>query len=238
MNSRTRRFALVPRLVYAPMRAVACLAMLAATTPATADSRTWALTEHQTDIPGPTKLDMTEADYSGAVDANPQWMADRLAILNVMTAYSYLIDEGRWDQWYELFAKDVRFESTVPCFGTIQVKGRDAMRAVTDLRYVAGGRNTVMRRHTMGNVHVASQTATAAEVRSYMLISAVPASDKLNVITTGTYNATMAKRDGRWIITRWYIEVDAPVPASPLPPNLPPDAISFKPDTRAECTKR
>jgi hypothetical protein len=205
---------------------------------AQSSGKKWELSEHQKGIPGPTKLDMSEADFSGTVDANPQWMADRLAILNLMTAYSYLIDEGRWDQWYELFAKDVVLQSTVPCFGKIQAKGKEAMRAVTDLRYVAGGKTTAMRRHTMGNVHVAEQTPTTAKVRSYMLISSVPASDKLNVLTTGTYNATMEKRAGKWIITRWYIEVDAPVAQSPMPANLPPDAISFTPDARPECVKK
>jgi hypothetical protein len=67
----------------------------------------WELTEHQKGIPGPQKREMAQADYSGTVNADPQWIADRLAILNHMTAYSYLIDEGRWDQWYELFAPDV-----------------------------------------------------------------------------------------------------------------------------------
>jgi 3-phenylpropionate/cinnamic acid dioxygenase small subunit len=200
--------------------------------------KSWELTEHQKGILGPTKLTMTEADYSGAVNSDPKWMADRLAILNLMTAYSYLIDEGRWDQWYELFAKDVLFESTVPCFGTIQVKGRDGFKALTDLRYLAGGKTTTMRRHTMGNVHVAEQTATTAKVRSYMLISSVPASDTLKMLTTGTYNADMQKRDGKWIITRWYIEVDAPVAQSPMPANLPADVIKFTPDKRTECEKK
>lgn len=225
------------RLTASTLAAVT-LATVATGAFAQSTAKKWELTEHQKGILGPTKLEMNEADYSGTVDANPQWMADRLAILNLMTAYSYLIDEGRWDQWYELFAKDVVVESTVPCFGTVVAKNRDAFKAITDLRYLAGGKTTAMRRHTMGNVHVAEQTPTSAKVRSYMLISSVPASDKLNVLTTGTYNATMEKRAGKWTITRWYIEVDAPVASSPMPPNLPPDAISFTPDARPECAKK
>jgi len=111
------------------------------------------------------------------------------------------------------------------------------MKAISDLRYLPGRKTTAMRRHTMGNAHVAEQTANKAMVRSYMLITTVPAADKLNVLTTGTYNASMEKRNGRWVITRWYIEVDAPLPMSPLPSNLPPGAVSYTPDARPECTK-
>jgi len=219
-----------------PMIVAAALAVAASGAVAQGSGKTWELTEHQKGIPGPAKLKMTEADYSGTVNSDPKWIADRLAILNLMTAYSYLIDEGRWDQWYELFAKDVVVESTVPCFGSITAKNKEAFMATIGLRY--GAKTTAMRRHTMGNIHVAEQTPTTAQVRSYMLISAVPAADALKTVTTGTYNATMEKRNGKWIITRWYIEVDAQVAQSPMPANLPADLISFTPDTRAECTKK
>lgn len=195
----------------------------------------WALSEHQKGIAGPIKLRMAQADGSGLPNANPGFIADRQAILNHMTAYAYTIDEGRWDAWYDLFADDVTLEITSPCAGTIIARGKEAMKAFTDLRY---GKTVAMRRHTMGNVHVASQTATTAEVRSYMLISSVPNADKLNVLTTGSYNATMEKRDGRWITTRWYIEVDAVLAMSQMPTNVPPGSFSFVPDAREACAAR
>ena len=77
-----------------------------------------------------------------------------------------------------------------------------------EVRYAKA--STAVRRHTQGNVHVAEQTATTAEVRTCMLISTVPNADKLQVLTTGTYDAELEKREGRWVITRWHIEVDAP----------------------------
>jgi hypothetical protein len=163
-------------------------------------------------VPGPSRLEMEKADNSGAVNTNIQFIADRLAIVNHITAYAYLIDEGRWEDWFSLFADDIVFESTVPDLGTVIVHGQKAFRAVIDERYIIPGKNTKsVRRHTMGNVHVVSQTATTAKARSYMLISNVPAADKLQTLTTGTYNADLEKRGGKWTITRWYIETDAPV---------------------------
>jgi len=182
---------------------------------------------------------MVEADYSGSVNSDPQFIADRLAILNHVSAYSYLIDEGRWDEWYALFSDDVVFESTVPCFGTVRAKGKKAFKAFTDLRYRGPGseKNTTMRRHTQGNYHVAKQTKDSAEVRTYMLISAAPAEGGFKVLTSGTYNATLKKRNGKWTITRWYIEVDAPVKSSAIPEGAASKDMEFIPDTRAECKK-
>ncbi len=192
----------------------------------------WELTDFQKRIPGPQRLQMTEADYSGAVNTDLQYIADRQAIINHVTAYAYLIDEGRWDEWFSLFSDDILFQATVPCFGTIEAKGMEAFRAFTDMRYRGPGseQNTKVRRHTMGNVHVAEQTATTAEVRSYMLISAAPADGQLISHTTGTYNASLKKRDGRWTITRWYIEVDLGLKGSPC-------ALTLVPDARETCNQ-
>ena len=200
----------------------------------------WQPTDFQKRIPGPARLPMTVADNSGTVNADPGFMADRLAILNHVSAYSYLIDEGRWDEWYALFSEDVVFESTVPCFGTVRAKGKKAFKAFTDMRYRGPGseKNTTMRRHTQGNYHVAMQTKDTAEVRTYMLISAAPADGGFKVLTSGTYNATLKKRNGKWTITRWYIEVDAPVKGSAIPEGAAGEGMEFIPDNRPECKKK
>ncbi len=203
----------------------------------TAQEKKWEeLTEFQKRLK-PDRLSMMEADYSGTtLPANPQFLADRLTIINHVTAYSFLIDEGRWEQWFALFSDDLLFETTTPCFGTIRTKGKEAFRKFNDVRFRGPGseKNRVAHRHTMGNIHVASQTATTAEVRTYMLISNAFPDGKFVVFTSGTYNATLEKRDGKWTITRWYIEVDAPAPKSEIPEI---EGLEFIPDERAECNK-
>jgi len=180
----------------------------------------------------PKRLPMVEADYSGVpLPADPQVLADRLAIINHVTAYSFLIDEGRWDQWFDLFSDDILFETTVPGFGTIKAKGKEAFRKFVDIRFRGPGSetNATAHRHTMGNVHIASQTDTTAQVRTYLLISNAHPDGKFYVFTSGTYNATLKKRNGRWTITRWYIEVDATAPKSTIP-DIP--GLEFIPDDR------
>ena len=201
-----------------------------------------ALTPYQKRIPGPKKLAMTQADYSGEVHNDPQYIADRQAIVNHVTAYSFLFDEHRFDEWYDLFTDDVSFETTAPCLGTIIIKGKEAYKAFVDLRLRGPGVSKevkTVRRHTMGNIHVAKQTKDTAEVRTYLLISTVSPNDgTMTVITTGTYNGTLVKRNGKWKISRWYIETDAPVHPSPMPQDEKlKKAITFIPDNREVCKR-
>jgi 3-phenylpropionate/cinnamic acid dioxygenase small subunit len=178
-------------------------------------------------------------DTTGVVHTDLQYVADRQAIVNLVTAYSYLFDEQRYDEWFDLFSDDVVFESTVPCFGTVRAIGKKAFKAFTYARYRAPGseKNTVMRRHFQGNVHVANQTADRAEVRIYMMITAAPADGRFTPITSGTYSAVVEKRKGRWVITRWYVEVDAPVRESAIPENVSSKEMVFIRDDRKECLK-
>jgi len=187
----------------------------------------------QQDLPGPKRLVREPAaDNSGEVHADPKFIADRQAIINHVTAYSYLIDEGRWEDWFKLFAKDAVVEVSTPELGTIICKGK-GFRGVIENRYIIPSiGSTAQRRHTMGNVHVAEQTPTKAKVRLYMFISTMPNADKLNMLTSGTYNATLEKRKGKWQITRWYIECDAPLNPSALPEGVSPDELRFIPDPR------
>jgi len=183
------------------------------------------------EVPGPKRLKMEEADYSGAVHKDLQYIADRQAIQNHVLAYSYLIDEGRWDEWFALFSDDILFEVTTPDLGTTRIKGMKAFKAFVAERYFRkpGQKLITVRRHTQGNIHIAKQTATTAEVRTYMMISSVPNADHLKTLTTGTYNASLEKRDGRWTITRWYIECDARLNPSKIPEGFEKE-ISWTPD--------
>ena len=182
----------------------------------------------------PEKMPMVQADNSGKPLTDMTMIADRQAFINQVTAYSYLIDEDRWDEWFALFSDDVVFETTTPCFGTIRTVGKKAFEKFVDVRFRGHGseNKNFAHRHTMGNVHVAYQDKKRAEVRTYMLISDAFPDGRFNIFTSGTYNATLEKRGGNWIITRWYIEVDGTVPRSTIPKM---EGIEYIPDNRKEC---
>ncbi len=186
-------------------------------------------------VPGPPRLEMALADNSGTVNTDIQFIADRQAIINHTMAYAYLIDEGRWDDWFQLFSEDVVFENSTPELGTVLIKGKPAFKELVNQRYVIPGKGSkTVRRHTQGNVHVAEQTSDTAKVRTYMLISSVPAADHIHIATSGTYNAELRKEDGKWKITRWYIEADAPLNPSPLPEGFTEDEFKWIPDPSLE----
>jgi 3-phenylpropionate/cinnamic acid dioxygenase small subunit len=182
----------------------------------------------------PKKLPMVTTNNVNVPYTDITMIADRQAILNQVTAYSFLIDEDRWEDWFALYSDDIVFETTTPCFGTIRTIGKKAFRKFVDVRFRGPGSESknFAHRHTMGNMHVAYQDKKRAEVRTYMLISDAFPDGTFNLFTSGTYNATLEKRNGAWIITRWYIEVDGTVPKSSIPKM---EGIEYIPDDRKEC---
>jgi len=182
----------------------------------------------------PKKMPMVQADNSGKPLTDIIMIADRQTAMNQVTAYSFLIDEDRWEEWFALFSNDVVFETTTPCFGTIRTIGKKAFRKFVDVRFRGPGseNKNFAHRHSMGNMHVAYQDKNRIEIRTYMLISDAFPDGKFNLFTSGTYNATLKKRDGKWIITRWYIEVDGTVPKSSIPKM---EGIEYISDDRKEC---
>ena len=182
----------------------------------------------------PEKMPMVQADNSGKPLTDMTMIADRQAAMNQVTAYSFLIDEDRWEEWFALYSDDIIFETTTPCFGTIITTGKKAFRKFIDVRFRGPGseKKNFAHRHTMGNMHVAYQDKERIEIRTYMLISDAFPVGKFNLFTSGTYNATLKKIDGRWLITRWYIEVDGTVPKSSIPKM---EGIKYISDNRKEC---
>ena len=123
--------------------------------------------------------------------------SDRLAIISHITAYGHLIDEARWEDWHALFSDDVSFEIATAAPGTLIIKGKKALREYVEDRFIKNAASfAASRRHTMGNIQVASQTAMTANVRSYLHIAGATAADRWSVFSAGTYNADLERRRG------------------------------------------
>ena len=155
----------------------------------------------------PTQHDVAKAVGSGTKNTHILLSTDRLAIISHIMAYGHLIDEARWEDWYGLFSDDVSFEIAAPTSGTLVIKGKKALRDYVEDRFIKNAASyAALRRHTMGNIQVVSQTEMTAHVRSYLHISNASVADQWSVFTTGTYNADLERRGGKWIITRWSME--------------------------------
>jgi 3-phenylpropionate/cinnamic acid dioxygenase small subunit len=155
----------------------------------------------------PTEFYASQAGNSGATNTHILRSTDRLAVISHVMAYGHLIDEARWEDWYALFSDDISFEIAAPTSGTLVIKGKEPLRDYIEGRFIKNAASyAALRRHTMGNIQVVSQTEMTAHVRSSLHISNAAATDQWSVFTTGTYNADLERRSGKWIITRWYIE--------------------------------
>ena len=127
----------------------------------------------QKNLQSPPRLYMAMPDSSGVVNNDTQFIADRLAILNHMSAYSYLLDERHMEGWYDLFSDDIEAHWTIPSVGTAFVHGMENWRSFCDERFRGpGSTNAVwLRRHIQSNVHIVNQTESTCEARIYMTIS-------------------------------------------------------------------
>jgi 3-phenylpropionate/cinnamic acid dioxygenase small subunit len=150
---------------------------------------------------------VAKSGSSGATHTHVLLSTDRLAIISRIVSYGHLIDEARWEDWYGLFSDDVSFEIAAPTSGTLVIRGKKALKDYVENRFIKNAASyAALRRHAMGNVQVVSQTEMTARVRSSLHISNASDADQWSVFTTGTYNADLERRSGKWIITRWSME--------------------------------
>ena len=115
---------------------------------------------------------------------------DRLAIGELVAAYCYAIDLGRWETLSELFTDDCRLD-----FGeTMGVhEGSAGLATFTTLLRSA----PVRMRHYVTNVVVRGD-AEQARAESYVLAFVGEPGDLRQ--TTGRYEDELVKRGGRWRI--------------------------------------
>jgi hypothetical protein len=124
---------------------------------------------------------------------------DRLAIGELLAAYCWTIDFGRWDDLPGFFTTDCRLD-----FGTLGVhEGHDGVRRFAKM---IGGIGVRMRHYTT-NVVVTGDGASA-ESRSYVL--AFVGEPGALQTTTGRYEDRLVKQDGRWLLRERRAVIEMP----------------------------
>jgi hypothetical protein len=115
---------------------------------------------------------------------------DRLAIGELLAAYCWAIDHGRWEELPGLFTDDCRLD-----FGDLMgvFEGREGLRRFTDTLRGTG----VPMRHYTTNLVLRGDGARA-RAESYVLALTGPPGGRTP--TTGRYDDELVKLDGRWRI--------------------------------------
>jgi len=154
------------------------------------------------------------------VTSDPVVLADRINIINTVTSYPHTLDEGRYDDWLDLFTDDTVMKGVVPGDELLVVSGKEAVAVMAGVRR-AGRPADLQRRHAISTVNVVEQSADSAYVRAYMQISTAGTRDGMKVVTSGTYHFWLSRQaDGDWRIGNWEIHTDMPVSPVQVPKDI------------------
>ena len=159
----------------------------------------------------------------GAVDFDPE---DRLAIENLLYAYSFAYDNYEAEAWLSLFTDDAVFVAGTPGETPVAFTG-EGFRSFWTERMKAFASSGNRRRHLMSNILFLDQTETTAHVSVVGLLTnakdgkTVSATELLKnakdakrftVVTSLNYEGWLVKGPKGWKIERWHDLPDAPVP--------------------------
>jgi hypothetical protein len=130
---------------------------------------------------------------------------DRLAILNLISAYSVQLDTFNLDAWFPLFTDDAVFVARDG--GTQTELSGDKFQAAVRQRFTAFQRTGNVRRHLISTTLFIEQTGDTAHTVSFGLLTNVKDGTTFSAVADLNYEGWFVKRDGVWKIKRW---IDAP----------------------------
>lgn len=135
-------------------------------------------------------------------------VADRLAVENIMAAYTFSVDEYHYDAYFDLYWPDAKFLVREPGYGVQQVpiaKLRPAHIKLFD-RFKAKG---LQRRHMMTSTYFLYQDPTRIRIVAEALMAeANKQTNQASLLTPIVYEGWFEKRGGVWKIIRWQGNLD------------------------------
>jgi len=119
-------------------------------------------------------------------------MTDHEAIARVVARYCHLLDDGRWDEFADIWAEDAEF-----VLGGETTRGRDAIRASIEATQPPERRG----RHLAVNVEVDVDGDEASAVVDFMFW-ARDREGKAKLMFLGRYDDRLVRSDGGWRFAR------------------------------------
>ncbi|MFG1266797.1 nuclear transport factor 2 family protein [Xanthobacter sp. DSM 14520] len=135
---------------------------------------------------------------------------DRLAIENLIRAYSLAYDNGQADAWLGLFTDDAVFVAGVPGGPAVAFSG-EGFRAFWRERMKGFAASGNVRRHLMSNIVFIDQSDAAAHVSVVGLLANTSDGRTFSVVSSLNYEGWLVKGADGWKIARWHDFPDAPV---------------------------
>jgi len=135
---------------------------------------------------------MQPAYAQNAVGSTEFDASDRLAIINLITSYGFFFDEGRLDDFRNLFTSDAKFgEASID----------DAVEGFR-LRVAEFAENNTQVRHHICCVRFDNQSESEARGTAYLELISIQ-DDMPTTVSVGYYEVIATKADGEWKISHW-----------------------------------
>lgn len=137
-------------------------------------------------------------------------VTDRFEILNIVSLYSLLYDDGNAGDWTMLFTEEASFtvHEALPVASTNTFTGRKQLHNVATNAIENRGR-IGQERHLLTNVAVVEQSRDAAEIAAILLLVRTSPDGRTVSETPGRYTGHLVKTNDGWKIDRWYVHLDA-----------------------------
>jgi hypothetical protein len=132
---------------------------------------------------------------------------DRHQIAETLTLHAYVVDENQLDRLDELFVPEAVYDMSLSGMGVFQ--GIDAIRAAAGRMSASGHAPTA---HFVTNIVITERSGgtAAAKSRGLMIMHD-------GVLHAVTYDDTLRRHDGRWLISRRLITPIHPRTVAPQP---------------------
>ncbi|MEW5421228.1 nuclear transport factor 2 family protein [Amorphus sp. 3PC139-8] len=171
------------------------------------------LASAQTDVPdGGTSASDIMALRSYAPTVNPGStdfdVADRMAIVNLISAYAFAYDNTEAEAWLDLFTPDAVFVAGVPGQTPVSFSG-DNFRTFWTKRMAAFRSSGNLRRHLMPNILFLDQTADTAHISVVGLLTNAADGKTFSAVSSLNYEGWLVKGPNGWKIQRWHDFPDA-----------------------------
>ncbi len=134
---------------------------------------------------------------------------DRLLIRELIDSYGSLYDDGRLEEFGELFAADAQMSiDPDPGFFELPLVGREDIRDKMGERYAVVSESGAQRRHVTTNTIFKSLTPTEASTESFGTILSAEEGGEPELRATGVYYDTFTKVCGEWKIQTRHLVLD------------------------------
>ncbi|MBE0596495.1 MAG: nuclear transport factor 2 family protein [Desulfuromonadales bacterium] len=153
--------------------------------------------------------------HPGHTDFN---LADRLAIINLISTYAEPYDNNNIDQWFELFTDDPKVMGYMGANEPFSVSGqafKDFFRGFLASSIDEAG---IIPRHLVSNVRIREQAADQAEASAYVtyiplhkeILPTPRTKEQTRITGTALYTFQVEKgqQDGAWRIREYTVRYD------------------------------